>query len=306
VIDNARRFYDGNSQGGIMGGAYTALSVDSNRSVLGVPGMNYSTLLSRSVDFEPYAEGQFGGEIEGVLCDEFGNLDPNQLPSQFPQEFKDALIALRTEIVDACVLGIPDDTELGLYDNYPNQLERPLIFSMIQMIWDRGEANGYAHHMTTDPLANTPGHNVLLHPAFGDHQVANLAAEVEARTIGARIYAPALDPGRHWQPDPFFQIPEIPVFPWGGSAIVYWDGGPLGFPGGTATPPNENIPPRPPAFGSDPHSYPRSDVKARAQKSGFLRINGLVENFCTTDSLLGTPVLTGTAIPCYSHGWTGP
>ena len=311
LIDNARLFYDGNSQGGIMGGAYTALSVDSNRSVLGVPGMNYSTLLSRSVDFEPYAEGQFGETIEGVLCDQLNGLDPGQLPDEFPQEFKDALLEVRTQVVEACVLGIPDDTELGLYDNYPNQLERPLIFSLIQMVWDRGEANGYAHHMTTDPLAGTPAHRVLLHPAFGDHQVANLAAEVEARTIGASVYEPALDPGRHWQAQPVLPDPgrsrrcpsRARPSSTGTVARTEFTGtrGP-----GTATPPNENIPPRPPEFGADPHSYPRNDVKARAQKSEFLKVGGLVENFCTSDSLLGPPVLTGTATPCYSNGWTGP
>ena len=41
-------FYDGNSQGGILGGAVTAVSTEWTRAVLGVPGMNYSTLLQRS------------------------------------------------------------------------------------------------------------------------------------------------------------------------------------------------------------------------------------------------------------------
>ena len=68
--------------------------------------------------------------------------------------------------------------------------------SMIQLLWDRGEANGYAWHMTRDPLPNTPRHTVLLHEAFGDHQVANLATEVEARLLRARLRTPALDPGR--------------------------------------------------------------------------------------------------------------
>ena len=35
-----------------MGGSLTALAPDFNRAVLGVPGMNYSTLLRRSVDFD--------------------------------------------------------------------------------------------------------------------------------------------------------------------------------------------------------------------------------------------------------------
>ena len=143
-----------------MGGGLTAVAPDYERAVLGVPAMNYSTLLRRSSDFAPYAEGKFCGAVLEICEDQ--------------------------------------DTEFGLYDNYPNELERPLILSMVQMLWDRGEANGYAHHITTDPLADTPAHKVLMHVAFGDHQVTNVAADVEARTIGASTNVPSLDPG----PDP--------------------------------------------------------------------------------------------------------
>jgi hypothetical protein len=283
VINDDRLFYDGNSQGGILGGALTAVAPDFNRAVLGVPGMNYSTLLQRSVDFEPYAEGKFNSAI----CDLF----PSPL--------------------DTVCNAAPDDTPLGLYDNYPNELERPLIFSLMQLLWDRAEADGYAEHMTTDPLPNTPPHTVLMDAAFGDHQVANVAAEVEARTIGASIYQPALEPGRYWNPNGVFGIPAIASFPFSGSALIYWDGGPLSVPGGTATPPNEDIPPRPPAYGSDPHSYPRNDVKARAQKSDFLQIGGVLNNYCTTANRPDPPFAalvpnTGTPIPCHSHGWLGP
>ena len=38
-----------------MGGGLTAVAPDFERAVLGVPGMNYSTLLQRSVDFDTYA-----------------------------------------------------------------------------------------------------------------------------------------------------------------------------------------------------------------------------------------------------------
>ena len=48
LLDTRRLFYDGNSQGGIIGGALTAVAPDFNRAALGVPGMNYSTLLTRS------------------------------------------------------------------------------------------------------------------------------------------------------------------------------------------------------------------------------------------------------------------
>src|SRR5690606_24985831 len=47
-------FYDGNSQGAIIGGAATAVAQDWTRAVLGVPGMNYSLLLHRSSDWPVY------------------------------------------------------------------------------------------------------------------------------------------------------------------------------------------------------------------------------------------------------------
>lgn len=52
VIDTDEVFYWGNSQGGIAGGALTAVATDITRSVLYVPGMTYSVLLPRSVDFD--------------------------------------------------------------------------------------------------------------------------------------------------------------------------------------------------------------------------------------------------------------
>jgi hypothetical protein len=51
VIDPSGVFYDGNSQGGILGGVVAAVAQDVERFVLGVPGINYSTLLNRSTDF---------------------------------------------------------------------------------------------------------------------------------------------------------------------------------------------------------------------------------------------------------------
>ena len=54
VIDTSRLYYNGNSQGGILGGAATAVAPDWTRATLGVPAMNYSVLLNRSVDFDLY------------------------------------------------------------------------------------------------------------------------------------------------------------------------------------------------------------------------------------------------------------
>ena len=237
VLDTRRLFFDGNSQGGIMGGGLTAVAPDFDRAVLGVPGMNYSTLLQRSVDFDTYAQ--------------------------------------------------------IIYPAYPTVIDRQLWLAQIQLLWDRGEANGYAQHMTTDPLPNTPRHTVLMHVAFGDHQVSDTTAEVEARTIGARAYRPALDAGR--SPWPRLQlIPSIGRFPFRGSAIVFWDTGPIRTVGteieGTNAPPRTNTPNR---SGDDPHENPRATESARLQKARFLRLGGRVVDVCGGK-------------PCYAAPYTGP
>jgi hypothetical protein len=227
VIDTQRLFFDGDSQGGIQGGALTALAPDFERSVLGVPGMNYSTLLQRSVDFDEYSPILYGG--------------------------------------------------------YPNELERQLWLAQIQLLWDRGESNGYAQHVTSRPLPNTPRHKVLMHVAFGDHQVADVTALIMARTIGARVRHPALAAGRSPFSNPWYGLRRIPSYPLDGSALVWWDSG-------TPPPPLINKPNR---EGKDPHSHPRNDPAARRQKSEFLKVGGGVVDVCGGG-------------PCYANGYTGP
>ena len=140
------------------------------------------------------------------------------------------------------------------------------------MLWDRGETDGWAYHVTGKPPRNTPKHTVLLHVAVGDHQVANVMSDVEARTLGVSAYRPAVAAGRSTDRTPLFGIPSIKGFPFNGSAIVYWDGGPQ-----TPPAPALNIPNR---GGLDPHSFPRSTVAARNQKSAFLSPNGSVIDVC--------------------------
>jgi hypothetical protein len=238
LVDTRRMFYYGNSQGGIAGGAFTAIAPDLNRSVLYVGAMNYSLLVTRSVDFDPF----------GSVLDQ----------------------------------------------SYPDRLERPLILSLIQTLWDRGEPNGYAFHMTNDPLPNTPKHKVLQLLSFGDHQVSNVATEVEARTIGSHIRRPSTDPGRHTDVTPYYGIPPIDHFPYSGDAsLVVWDIGPLRAGGtlGTPPPPITNTPPR---IGVDPHDLViESEARIRRQISEFLRLDGRVIYVC------------GSA-PCHAAGWTGP
>jgi hypothetical protein len=84
---------------------------------------------------------------------------------------------------------LPNNTMVADYGTILNDLSRfPTLTAVapdFQQLWDRSDPNGYAQHMTTDPLPDTPPHTVLMQSAVGDHQVANGAADVEVRTIGA-------------------------------------------------------------------------------------------------------------------------
>jgi hypothetical protein len=165
------------------------------------------------------------------------------------------------------------------------------------MLWDRGDPNGYAHRMTDNPLRDTPPHEVLMAVAFGDHQVTNYAADIEARTIGAKAHVPVLDPGRFPNYDILFDVPPIESYPFSGSAIVYSDIGPVrpdpmnpGETIGVPPPPLENVPNR---GGEDPHGAPRGITSVSEMINQFLTPNGAFTDECGGK-------------PCYAGGFTGP
>ena len=239
LIDTRRLYYTGVSEGGILGGALTAIAPDFTRAALVVPGMNYSVLLPRSTDYP----------------DPFGTI---------------------------------------LNASYPVESDRQLILSMVQLLWDRGEPNGYANHMTDDPLPNTPRHRVVLEAGFGDHQVSNVTAETEARTIGASVRTPALDPGRSLDVTPFYGIPAIASWLFTGNGLVMWDIGPARVEGGVnlGTPPAPTTN-TPPATGVDPHGYAGQEAAANSQVAQFLDNGGALVDTCG-------------AAPCYAAGYAGP
>jgi hypothetical protein len=217
VINGERLIYDGNSQGGIIGGVVVATSTDLTRASLGVPGMNYSTLLRRSVDFDAY-----------------GSL---------------------------------------MYLAYPNSFDQSFILSLIQMLWDRGETNGYANHLRRPDAFTalghpTPDHEVMLNVAFGDHQVADVTAEIMARSFDGAVHLPGTEPGRHSNVNPYWGLRAARNGE-SGSVMVVWDIGDLDndYNPGTATSPATNIPPR---QGRDPHSDPRAEPAGGIQRQAFL------------------------------------
>lgn len=214
VIDRTDLFFVGGSQGGILGGATTAVATDWTRAFLAVAGLDYSLLLNRSSQFDPFEPVMAAG--------------------------------------------------------YPDIVDRTVLLGVMQMLWDRGENNAYANHITRDPYRGTPKKKVLLFEAFGDFQVANVSTEVLARTIGARIRQPALAPGRSTAVESFWGIEPIDQLPFDGTALVVWDYG-------TAPPPVANVPPR---DGSDPHDFILRTVQAVLMVSDFLKTDGSLRDVC--------------------------
>lgn len=215
VLEAGATQFVGNSQGGILGGAASSVSTEWSNVVLGVPGINYSLLLPRSIDWDP-----FSGVFTGA---------------------------------------------------YTDPTEQVLALALIQLLWDRGENQGYAQHLTTDPYPGIEAKNVLLVEAFGDHQVANVSTEVLARTIGARAHLPALGEGRSPAVEPLWGLEELGDDR-AGPGIVLWDFG-------TPAPPPGNVAPRSPEHGDDPHGAGVSEPLVLAQAFGFLR-TGVIDDVC--------------------------
>ncbi|NUP50991.1 MAG: hypothetical protein HOW97_27315 [Catenulispora sp.] len=139
---------------------------------------------------------------------------------------------------------------------YPDKLRQQIVFQVMQMLWDHAETDGYAAHLTDH-------HQVLMDVAFGDHQVANVAADVEARTIGARLHVPAVAAGRSPDVVPYWGLAPIHGSSARGSTMVVWDSG-------TPPAPLTNTAPLGPQYGHDPHSDPRNSPVVRTQKAVFL------------------------------------
>jgi hypothetical protein len=210
----------GNSQGGVLGGAMSALSSEWSRVVLGVPGIDYSLLLPRSSDWPEFQS-----------------------------------------IFDVA---------------YTDPVDRVLALQLIQLLWDRGENDGYSQHLTGDPYPGIEAKQVLMVQAFGDHQVANVSTEILARTIGAAVYEPSLNEGRSADVDPQWGIDAFDSAAPGDAMLVVWDFG-------TPAPPTVNLPPTEPEYGQDPHGAGSDEPRVLQQAFTFLLTGEFATTFCGVD-----------------------
>ncbi len=214
----------GYSQGGIMGGAVSAVSTEWTRVILGVPGMDYGgLLLNRSVDWNEFSL---------------------------------------------------------IYDKaYTDPVDQQVVLQLGQLLWDRGENDGYAEHLTSNPYPGIRAKQVFIIENYGDHQVANVSAEMLARTIGAQNHQPTFNPSFFGQ-TPRTNVPV--VVQWGLSklnqtkaakaGLVLWDYG-------TPTPPTTDLAPNGSAYGADPHGDGRGNASLLSQITTFLT-TGVIPDVC--------------------------
>jgi hypothetical protein len=217
--------YVGYSQGGIMGGATSALSNEWSRVVLGQPGLNYGgLLLNRSADWVEFA---------------------------------------------------------SVYNPaYPNTTDQQLGLQLAQLLWDRGENDGYAEHLTSNPYGGTKAKQVLIIENYGDHQVSPVAAEVFGRTLHAAANQPAFSNTYSVGGTTVVRADQTVAFDWNmptlshsataQAAIVMWDFG-------APVPPTNNVAP---TAGADTHDFGRSLDANVLQFTTFLR-TGVVPDVCS-------------------------
>lgn len=159
------------------------------------------------------------------------------------QDFKTALLAFGGINYSMMLERSSDWSQYSLiyYPAYGDGYDRQIGLQLIQMLWDRAEVNGYASHLGSDSLVNTPAKAVMLFEAFGDHRVPNIQTEALARAIGARAVEPFLAAGRSSAVETNWGIDPVDNYPTGGPLLVMWDPG-------SAPPPTENVA----AVGADP------------------------------------------------------
>ena len=226
-----------------------------------------------------YYDGNSQGGIEGGLT------------TAVSPDFRRAVLGVTG--IDYGNLLIQRSTDFTKFKNalekaYPDPSMYPVITDLLQQLWDRGDPDGYAPQMTTNPLPDTPSHTVLEQIAYGDHQVSMWAGVAEARTIGAKVHEPALDPVRSRDANTlFYGVPAIPSYPYSGSAITIWDSGP----GRTQPPPVGNIPPQDTPTNNDPHTDPRRTAAAQLQDYDFWTTGTVV------DTCSGAPCHTDAYVP---------
>jgi hypothetical protein len=143
---------------------------------------------------------------------------------------------------------------------YPDALDVALILNLMQHEWDRTEPTSVADIIVGEGFPGTPTKQVFMQIAIGDVEVANIASEYQARTMGIPVLTPS------------------PYVPYGleasagpvPSGLVIYD-----FGVGATIPPTNEPPPD-----NDVHSGIRKREATIDMMREFL-LNGNVTQMCT-------------------------
>jgi hypothetical protein len=241
LFNNDDVYFEGISQGSVLGGGFYAVSPDIRYGSLVAAGMNFSLLMQRS----------------------------------------DAWPTYRALFTPA----------------YTNGLDQSLLLAMVQMLWDRGEINGYAATLNAAnaSIPGTPQKLTLIQSAVGDKTVTETAAEILARTIGALQHAPRAVAGRHIGDVPYINI-DVIAYPSLESGYTVWDRGP--FPhlldgelvDGTPLQLETNAPNM---LGENSHVMPIRDPLPAQQRAALIWEHQIINvcggNACLAEGYDGTP-----------------
>lgn len=263
LINTDGVYFDGNSQGGIMGGAVVAASRDVNRGVLGVPGMNYSTLLRRSVDFDLYSIPLYVAYPD--------DLDRNLVLALMEMQWERAENNGYAQHMNTAntpntpLRGSPDNQLLlhvGFSDHQVTQWSADVMARTLHAALDRSG-------LDRNPLAAQPN-GADRHPDNDEYFLIDNLAD----PLGL-----SFEDGRY-----------------DGSVLAIWD-----EPWDASEPetrcqdnhtepaPIGNVPPR--GTGDDSHECPRREPGARCQKSHFMTPNGTVLDVSQIHSDADCPAL---------------
>lgn len=195
VVNPDVRYYDGNSQGGILGTVYMAVTQDVERGTIGVGGAH-----AAAQQLVPLAS-------HSPTCHRHARWTPAGTPY--------SLLLPRSQ--DFVLLG----AVLGA--RYPRPLDRMGLLAGMQLLWDRLEPSAYLHAISRSPLPNTPAHRILIHYGLGDAQVTWMGGQQIGRGVGAVMFEGNVAEG-NITIDGFPFVPVDAVVT-SGHVIVGWDFG---------------------------------------------------------------------------------
>ena len=178
------------------------------------------------------------------------------------------------------------DTFALLYKpSYPDSVMQPLGLALVQTMWDRADSNGYANHITRNPLLGSKLSRVLINAPIGDQILTETAAELMQRSLEVKRHNPSIVEGRHIAVEPYLDIAPITTYPHEGHAVMHWDSGPFPLNGRDGTP-LQRLDNLPRDLGYDTHGMPMGQTRAWEQKAVFWR-TGEVVNICGAQACFG-------------------